>query len=326
MKKLFKMFFFLTAAGFTFYSCTSTGSFGGGKEGGMSKYIRYPTIKDATYVGSDTCAGCHSEIFEKMKGNIHMKIAKFEVPGYETGCEGCHGPGSKHAEEMDPTYIINFKNLNSFQASDVCLKCHSDATMLHWGDSKHAMVGVSCMSCHDVHNGKGEYLLKETTALSLCSQCHQDITSKIYLPSHHPIREGKIGCDSCHNPHGSEVKFMLRSVRRLNDVCYECHQDKEGPFLYEHEPVSERCTICHEPHGTVADNLLKQNEPFLCLQCHEFHFHAELPSNTGTPRVGMGPGSITRAFTTRCTICHYQIHGSDEPSQSLGGHGKALTR
>ena len=33
------------------------------------------------------------------------------------------------------------------------------------------------------------------------------------------------------------------------------------------------CAVCHDPHGSVANNLLAQNEPFLCLQCHEGHFH-----------------------------------------------------
>ncbi len=332
MKKLFHGFFLPVVAvcvlGLALFSCSSTSkesSSSSGLSKKMERCIRVPTIKGATYVGSDTCSDCHDEVAEKMKDNVHMRLAKFEAPGQAKGCEGCHGPGSKHVDEEDPAYIITFKNLNSFQASDACLKCHSDAETLHWGGSKHAMVGLSCMSCHDVHNGKGEYMLKAKTP-DLCANCHKDIWSKTFLPEHHPIREGKVDCTDCHNPHGSEVKPMLRTVKRLNDVCYECHQDKEGPFLFEHEPVSERCTICHDPHGTVADNMLKQNEPFICLQCHEFHFHAELPSNSGTPQVGMGAGSMTRAFTTRCTICHYQIHGSDEPSQSLGGHGKAFTR
>ncbi len=292
----------------------------------MARNVRYPKVSpDASYVGSEKCADCHEDVFDKMKNNVHMKLASYEAPGQSKGCEGCHGPGSKHVEEEDPSLIISFKKLNSFESSDICTNCHSDAEVLHWEGSKHAASGLSCVSCHNIHEGKGKALLKQNTP-DLCGNCHRDVMAKIYLPEHHPIREGKVDCSDCHNPHGSEQKPMLRTVKRLNDVCYECHQDKEGPFLFEHEPVSERCTICHEPHGTAADNLLKQNEPFLCLQCHEFHFHAQLPGNAGTPQVGYGQEGMIRTFTTRCTICHYQIHGSDEPSQSLGGHGKALTR
>ncbi|MGQ9618378.1 MAG: cytochrome c3 family protein [Candidatus Aminicenantia bacterium] len=33
----------------------------------------------------------------------------------------------------------------------------------------------------------------------------------------------------------------------------------------------EDCGLCHERHRTVVNNLLKQNEPFLCFQCREIH-------------------------------------------------------
>jgi hypothetical protein len=32
------------------------------------------------------------------------------------------------------------------------------------------------------------------------------------------------------------------------------------------------------------------------------------------------------AYTTKCTQCHSQVHGSDLPSQSVSGSGKVLTR
>ncbi len=289
----------------------------------MSGNIRTPNpAPGASYVGSKACADCHEEIFNAMKGNVHMQLAEFEAPGFKKGCEGCHGPGSKHIDEEDPKYIITFGKENAFERSDVCLKCHTDAETYHWDDSIHARRGIACTDCHDIHNPKGEYMLKKAEN-ELCSSCHRDIYAKFYLPNHHPLKEGKIECASCHNPHGSEVKHMVRSEERLNDLCYQCHMDKEGPFVFEHEPVSERCTICHEPHGTAADNLLKQNEPFLCLQCHEFHFHSNVEAEAG---VGLGAEAMHKVFTTRCTICHYQIHGSDSPSFTISGEGKGLTR
>ena len=150
-------------------------------------------------------------------------------------------------------------------------------------------------------------------------------------------------CSDCHAVHGSPVR-MLKTEERINDLCFRCHAGYQGPFVYEHAPVVEDCTICHEPHGTVANNLLKQNEPFICLQCHEFHFHAGktspggelskathkdiLVENAGEkPYTGPFPASGFRiAYTTKCTQCHSQIHGSDLPSLSIPGEGKALTR
>ena len=48
---------------------------------------------------------------------------------------------------------------------------------------------------------------------------------------------------------------------------------------------------CHDPHGAMANNMLKQNEPFLCLQCHEMHFHAARAGQT-TPYLSPSAGLI----------------------------------
>ena len=77
-----------------------------------------------------------------------------------------------------------------------------------------------------------------------------------------------MSCADCHNPHGE-----LTTHERTNDLCLSCHSRYQGPFVFGHAPVEDDCTICHDPHGSVANNLLVQNEPFLCLQCHEGHFH-----------------------------------------------------
>ena len=53
-----------------------------------------------------------------------------------------------------------------------------------------------------------------------------------------------------------------------NETCYKCHAEKRGPFLFEHEPVQDDCSECHNPHGSVNDQLLTARPPFLCQQCH----------------------------------------------------------
>ncbi|MCP4896905.1 MAG: cytochrome C, partial [bacterium] len=87
---------------------------------------------------------------------------------------------------------------------------------------------------------------------------------------------------------------------------------------------------------SVANNLLTANEPMLCLQCHEIHFHAGLKSPEGSIEIGLinpreyenpqGMYSMNATFTTRCSQCHSQVHGSDLPSNSLAGGGHGMTR
>ncbi len=151
--------------------------------------------------------------------------------------------------------------------------------------------------------------------------------AKSNFPSHHPVKEGKMSCGDCHNPHGE-----LNTAERTNDLCLDCHSRYQGPFVFGHAPVEDDCTICHDPHGSVANNLLVQNEPFLCLQCHEGHFHllrkGNVPDATSDAATiaanPHGAEGFQMSFGTKCTTCHAVVHGSDSPSQPLNGGG--LTR
>ena len=59
----------------------------------------------------------------------------------------------------------------------------------------------------------------------------------------------------------------------------------------EHQPVTEDCSHCHRPHGSVHPRLLKARGPALCQQCHSAAFHPSLPYG------GEGmPGGSANAF------------------------------
>jgi len=232
------------------------------------KILTLPVIEGATYVGQETCEGCHEDYAVSFAKSIHGRLANFEFMGAEKGCESCHGPGSLHAEEGDNSKILRYSELNAEESAAVCVKCHSDGMVMDWTFSEHALSDLSCTDCHSVHASKATASLKASDP-QLCYGCHQEQQAKANLPSHHPVKEGKMNCSDCHNAHGE-----LQTEEQARDLCLKCHSRYQGPFVFEHAPVEEDCSICHDPHGTVANNLLQQNEPFLCLQCHESHFHA----------------------------------------------------
>ena len=72
-----------------------------------------------------------------------------------------------------------------------------------------------------------------------------------------PVREGKMSCSTCHNPHGSisNVK-ALRVGSSVHEACTTCHTEMRGPVLWEHAPVRENCATCHDPHGSSNDRML----------------------------------------------------------------------
>jgi DmsE family decaheme c-type cytochrome len=127
----------------------------------------------------------------------------------------------------------------------------------------------------------------------------------------------------CHNPHGTSGKKLLKADS-VNDLCYTCHTEKRGPFIWEHAPVRENCMNCHSPHGSNQDKLLVQARPMLCQQCHSGQ------GNMGHQMFGGNtlPGAMTglippltnasagsrRTMGRACQNCHTQIHGSNSTS------------
>ena len=111
---------------------------------------------------------------------------------------------------------------------------------------------------------------------------------------------------------------MIRTARptgacraeTMNLLCYRCHAEKQGPFAYEHPPVTQDCAICHEPHGTVANNLLRQPTTFLCLRCHAGHRSANRPLDGPTTARYARHGTPTAPSAMRRSM---GVTGSTKP-------------
>ena len=285
---------------------------------------------EAGTVGDETCLACHDEIGAAFLQTPHGVYFKGSAELTARGCETCHGPGAAHVEEGAPEAIINPAKHDQFGQRDLCLTCHQGHLFGEWAFTSHNAAGVICADCHTVHGSFSQSVKKETP--QLCYDCHSDVRAAMLMPSHHPIAEGKLECRDCHGIHGNQAALTQDFTGR--DLCFNCHADKEGPFIFEHSPVNEDCMICHTPHGSVANNLLKQSEPVLCLNCHPMHFHATAEGVDGAFTVPLDsdrdgtstPDAWKRGFLTTCTQCHTEIHGSDLPSQTISGRGAGLTR
>ena len=277
-----------------------------------------PTAKSslpAGYVGAETCKACHEEAFQNFaKTRMGRLFLHQPRDAKEAGaCETCHGPGQAHVEagggkgkgglitfaRKDPTPVA--------QRNQICLDCHAKGTRIFWRGSAHESRDVACTSCHRLmDNASPKHQLARATEIETCGTCHLQKRAQQMRSSHMPLREGKMTCTSCHNPHGSVTPALLKE-QSLNDTCFTCHAEKRGPFLWSHQPVVESCANCHDPHGTNHDAMLKLPKPRLCQQCHTESGHVSRPfgRDTGSQKFVMGRS---------CNDCHVAVHGSNHPA------------
>lgn len=272
----------------------------------------HPDFAGATFVkDTSVCLSCHEDSFKTYEKTIHHQVftANPKTPLEALDCESCHGPRSKHAESPDDT--LSLKRLSPNQRSAICLQCHQGGRQhMHWNSSAHRNADVSCDSCHQVMEKRSDHaLLAGADETSTCYGCHAEVRAQMQKISHHPVREGKMRCTDCHNPHGSVTPAMMRETT-LNETCYRCHADKRGPFVWEHPPARESCANCHNAHGSNNRTLLTAKGGLQCLQCHQYGGHINVPRYNRTSTL-YGQG---------CVNCHITPHGSNHPS------GAKLTR
>lgn len=276
------------------------------------------------YAGTGSCSGCHEEIGAAFGTSLHAKA--WGKGRQEEACESCHGPGSEHAGNPSRESIGTFGRdaaRDSAAQSEACLACHAAfGELSFWDQGIHGRRDVTCANCHSVHSGFSPV----ESALGACYGCHLDVKIDANLQSRHPIREGKTVCSDCHNPHGTLSTHLVRSDT-VNQLCYGCHADKRGPYLWEHPPVEEKCTTCHAPHGSRHKKLLVQKVPNLCQSCHDWSRHPGTPYDGNAAFAGRSPSN--RFFGRACNNCHVNIHGSMAPNDPAGsGHsnGQAWLR
>jgi DmsE family decaheme c-type cytochrome len=265
-----------------------------------------PPAAKAAFDTSD-CKACHEPAVVAVEQTRHARI--------EQACQACHGDPAAHlkgAMEGTPGPIVKISSLKAKEVNQTCLGCHDKGHQGNFAGGVHERRNVTCTSCHSVHSSKSEHAqLKTVRDAETCFTCHAGIRAKTLRTSHHPVREGKLGCSSCHDPHDGTSPKMVKGTW-ITELCYNCHTEKRGPFLWEHAPVRENCALCHDPHGSNHDKLLVAKMPFLCQRCH---LNTRHPGSLydGTNSLA-GPSTSNRAVEHACKNCHQNVHGGNAPS------------
>lgn len=188
------------------------------------------------------CGYCHDLTFSNLSATpsspdkspcyiCHRKLASepyVHGPVSVGACTMCHDQKTKETRVgvLSP-------------AEKVCMPCHSDS-IDQWkkNDYQHGPTAMgACTACHDPHGSSHEYFLKMETT-DLCSSCHEDTASKPHLITFfgggagHPVYRKdnpfspgtEFNCASCHNPHGSSNRYVLRYPEHpWKKFCIHCH-------------------------------------------------------------------------------------------------------
>jgi DmsE family decaheme c-type cytochrome len=272
-----------------------------------------PAALPAGYAGTDACLLCHEPEGKSITHSRHGQVKNPRAPAATLGCESCHGPGQAHVDDDAKGHIKRFKDLTPSDVNQTCLTCHNRGTHAGWEGSAHAARNLTCTTCHSVHAPQSiEKQLVKPTETQLCATCHRlQVAKTERAVAHMPVREGKMSCSSCHNPHGSisNVK-ALKVGSSVGESCTSCHTEMRGPVLFEHAPVRENCATCHDPHGSSNDRMLVARMPMLCQRCHIASKHPA----TLYDKDQITTNKSNRMFGRSCVNCHSQVHGSNHPS------------
>jgi predicted CXXCH cytochrome family protein len=185
-----------------------------------------PEIPGATFTGNNSCVDCHANYTRGFAagphGRMHVELAKMAGG---TGCESCHGPGSKHiaAGGGRGKFIVN-----PGRDPQACYSCHQE-TQIDFQLPQHHPVPegkMSCVQCHDPH---GMDIMKPKGGLAMarqneqCASCHRNQTRR-FVFEHAALNEG---CVTCHAPHGSVNRKMLTQPDA--NLCLRCHAQVVSP-------------------------------------------------------------------------------------------------
>ncbi|MBF0361553.1 MAG: DmsE family decaheme c-type cytochrome [Oligoflexia bacterium] len=268
-------------------------------------------IINISWASDKRCMECHQASIEKFKSGHHAKAFALDASKENKNCSNCHLGTEKHNKCVESIYSFSKKSVQTpKERSSPCLKCHENSKMvINWNTSKHKKNDLSCNSCHTVHTKAGT----SKPSHDVCLNCHRDINSDIKKLSHHPIKEGKVDCINCHNPHGVMGKTNLKA-ESAKQLCYKCHADKRGPYMWEHPPVQENCLNCHKVHGSIHPKLLAEKQVALCQNCHLASTGHVSTVYSGLTVFGNTASNMNgKGIARQCLNCHNNIHGSNAP-------------
>lgn len=156
-----------------------------------------------------------------------------------------------------------------------CLTCH--VTNFRPATGEYFAPNIQCEACHGLTpaNHPPEPLRIDRSA-DMCGDCH-DISFFQWERSAHAFTPdmGAVGCATCHNPHGQQIR-----LGDINTLCLNCHAQDVTSYVHlshneiEYEGVDVTCASCHM-YQEFPDELHQLSDHTMyvgtvsCTDCHQ---------------------------------------------------------
>jgi len=274
-----------------------------------------PGPSGADYVGSQTCGGCHQDIYTSFINTGHPwalnKIVDGQSPAY---------PFTKLAQLPegyawnDILYVIGgynwkalFVNSQGFIITDEPGKSGNSSYLNQW-NYPNDFLGKQA-SFVSYHAG-------EENLATPCVSCH---TTGYSTSGNQDGLPGLIGtwamdgiqCEECHGPgslHMTNPKGIAMKISLDSETCRQCHASSSDPIaahegfidfseqsndLFAGKHTVLNCVTCHDPHSGVVqlDETKAQTTQVECQDCH--FREAQYQMNLKHVSIGLS-----------CTQCH----------------------
>ncbi len=295
------------------------------------------------------CVACHRE------GACGQAKVTGGVDHPNTICSDCHDP-----------HVREFGHFLKADPTELCAQCHADSHRIIGGPhdvrinpsawpAEAVAAGGPCLSCHVPHGGDRADLFRFRTPTGfgnhdgVCLTCHQDAGWGLQsdIAAIHPRKvdaahaEGhvdlslvptdihgdkRIGCRTCHDPHGGGKPEHLARVtpdRDTTQLCLDCHVEKRLIRFTGHSPASldaagyttDSCKPCHAMHARPDGSYGKLLSPRFLLEIREIddpNLAADgVPCQVCHTAGGHAP---TRSFTQHPEVVTMNIVPEDDPS------------
>ncbi|MFV1959906.1 MAG: cytochrome c3 family protein, partial [Planctomycetota bacterium] len=228
------------------------------------------------------CAACHMSGRTPIEPGPDGRGPRSLWRAYAVDCEACHGPGRLHAGawkrlEMD-AHLARLQDLPRGTRTEVCTRCHQEGEILD----------PPYVRGQDLYAYKDTTLVVDPERIDPAGRALELIYDGLPFATSECARRAGLTCSTCHAPHGSPQRSLLRRAPEDGSFCLPCHERyvKDPSRHSHHEPKStgSQCVLCHMPfltiergHGAVADHTI------------------------GIPRLGL---EADRVQTDACTWCH----------------------